>query len=87
MITVINQEHQNKIEEAEDVLKVRSWAVLQQLELGVPISNLHQSLMITCCHLDALKNYETGEFQPEVFFNVLSSDGETAIYSGINTIK
>lgn len=87
MITVKKSEHESKVVVAREVLKQRAWYALCDLERGSDLRNVYKPLMICFCNLRSLQNYKTGEFQPEEYFNVLSSASETSIYSNINTTK
>lgn len=87
MITVTKKEHEDKVSSSLSVVKIRAWDCLCDLERGASIRDVYKSLSVSHCHLEAIRNYKTGEFQPEEHFNVLSPESETSIYSNINTIK
>lgn len=87
MITVTKQEHEKLVASAEATLMVKAWAALCDMKSGVDVSKVSQGLAVAHCSLSTLEHYDTGEFNPEEFFNVLSPADVVGVYSSVNTIK
>lgn len=84
MITVTKQEHNSMVSSGEETLIVRAVEAMCELKRGADIGVVSRQLLVAHANLSALENYETGRYDPAEYFNVVSPDDVTVIYSNIN---
>lgn len=87
MITVTSNERLQMIASAEQTLMVKAFAALCDLRSGRDISEVDQALCVAYASLESLEHYTTGKFDPAEYFNVISPDNVSEIYSSLNTIN
>lgn len=86
MITVTNTEFNNIFNSTKDIFKHNVKNTMDLANAGFN-NNIN---IINCCielnNLEALKSYETEDYQAESYFNVISSNDVSNIYSNTNII-
>lgn len=84
MITVKKTERDQRVIDAENVFLGQAERVLREIQCGADVDVVGKPLCITLSNYYALVGYDTGAYQPENYFNVISPDDFTLIYRNVN---
>lgn len=87
MITVRKDELEKMVASAEATLMLKALDANEQLKRGEDIANVQLSVNVAHSNLLALQNYDTVEYDPAEFYNLLDPMSVSKIYSNTNTLN